>query len=314
MIKRIQNKVAGSRLTLAVTSLYGVGIWGVSGLVSQGWWIQFICFALATYLMVELNNSNALIRIYSRTVSSAFIILSGVLCFLFPIMEVGISELCLVASLLTLFHTYQDKATMGWTFYTFLLLGLVSLLWVHVFWLVPFYWIAMLYFISSLSWRNFFASLIGLVLPYWFLAAGVFIRYKGDFALFTDHFAPLATFPIPIDYSGLTIPQKLSYGFVLLLSITGIIHFFRTSYNDRLRVRQTYECLILFNVASLAFIAILPQHYNLFIEMAIITASPLIAHFITLTNTRITNIAFFVIIGTALILTGLHLWMSSFIF
>jgi hypothetical protein len=45
---------------------------------------------------------------------------------------------------------------------------------------------------------------------------------------------------------------------------------------------------------------------------AIILTSPLIGHFIALTNTKITNIAFYVILITALLLTGFNLWTSSF--
>ena len=41
----------------------------------------------------------------------------------------------------------------------------------------------------------------------------------------------------------------------------------------------------------------------------IITVSPLIGHFISLTSTRITNIAFFVIIAITVLITGFNLWM-----
>ena len=80
MLKRTQNKVAESRFTLSVVVAYAIAIWLVSGMlipqlplttegIRQGAWIPFVCFMVSAYLMVELNNSNALIRIYSRTVS-----------------------------------------------------------------------------------------------------------------------------------------------------------------------------------------------------------------------------------------------------
>ena len=68
MIKRIQNKVAESRFTLPAVAVYGGIIWLLCGLFPQQWWLQFTLFAVSTYLMVELNNSNVLIRIYSRSV------------------------------------------------------------------------------------------------------------------------------------------------------------------------------------------------------------------------------------------------------
>ena len=42
----------------------------------------------------------------------------------------------------------------------------------------------------------------------------------------------------------------------------------------------------------------------------IITTAPLIAHFIALTHTKVTNIAFCVLTGLTLLLTAYNLWMS----
>ncbi|MDR9825015.1 hypothetical protein RCJ22_05260, partial [Vibrio sp. FNV 38] len=86
MIKRTQNHVAESRFTLPVVVLYAIAVWLASGLLIpsvpitseglwKGAWVQFVCFFVSAYVLVELNNSNALIRIYSRTVSCSFIVL-----------------------------------------------------------------------------------------------------------------------------------------------------------------------------------------------------------------------------------------------
>lgn len=311
-VRRVQNRVAESRLTLPVTVLFGIVLWLLCGMIQHHWWIQFVCFGLSTYLMMEFNSINALIRIYSRAVSAAFIILCGVSCYLFPSLEAAITMLCLTASMLTLYKTFQDQQTVGWTFYTFLLIGLVTLLKVHAFWLVPLYWLVMAACLSSLGWRTFFSSLMGLVLPYFYLAAVVLYRYKGDFTPFTDHFLPLLDIRFPYDYTQIPLPQILTYAFLLVLTITGIVHFLRTSYNDRIRIRQFYYSFMIFDLSMLILIALQPQHFELLILMAVITTSPLIAHFIALTHTRITNIAFYVIVITALTLIGIHVWMSSF--
>ena len=84
---QLQKIVAGSRLTLPVTVLYGLVIWFISGVIQHQWWIQMACYVLATYLMILLNNFNALIRVYSRAITSAFIILSCLASFLFPSLE-----------------------------------------------------------------------------------------------------------------------------------------------------------------------------------------------------------------------------------
>ena len=113
MIKRTQNKIAESRTTLPVVVSYAILIWMAAGLLTHNWWIQFACFLVSSYLMVELNNQNALIRIYSRMVSCSFLVLSCAGNFLFPSLEVALGQLCFICFLLLLFRTYQDKASPG---------------------------------------------------------------------------------------------------------------------------------------------------------------------------------------------------------
>lgn len=42
--------------------------------------------------------------------------------------------------------------------------------------------------------------------------------------------------------------------------------------------------------------------------MAIVCTAPLLAHFFALTSTKTTNVAFFVVVGGLLLLTGYSLW------
>ena len=53
-----------------------------------------------------------------------------------------------------------------------------------------------------------------------------------------------------------------------------------------------------------------PQTEDIMLRTMIITTSPLIGHFVSLTHTRITNIAFFVILAVSLVLTILSIWVS----
>jgi hypothetical protein len=308
---QLQKIAAGSRLTLPVTVLYGLVIWFISGVIQHQWWIQMACYVLATYLMILLNNFNALIRVYSRAITSAFIILSCVASFLFPSLEGGIVTVGFVASLLTIFATYQNREATGWIYYTFLILGLASVAKVHLLMLIPIYWILMI-FLSSISLRTFIASLLGLLTPYWFWITAVLIVYKGNFGSFTSHFLPLTEVDFFYSYDSIPLSHYLTYAFLVILTITGIIHFLRTSYNDKIRTRQLYYSIMFFDIVVLILLPLFPQYDDLLLRPAIILTSPLIGHFIALTNTKITNIAFYIILITALLLTGFNLWTSSF--
>jgi hypothetical protein len=310
---QLQKIVAGSRITLPVTVFYGLAIWLISGVIQHEWWIQLGCHALACYLMILFHNVYALIRVYSRAITSAFIVLSGVACFLFPSLEGGIVNVGIVASLQTLFATYQDREAAGWTYYTFLILGLASLAKVHLLVFIPIYWILMI-FLSSLSLRTFIASLLGLLTPYWIWITGVVLLYKDDLSLFTGHFQPFADITFFTAYDSIPISHYLTYAFLVILAVTGIVHFLRTSYNDKIRTRQFYYSIMFFDIVILTLLPLFPQYHDLLFRPAIILTSPLIGHFIALTHTKFTNIAFYVILIAALVLTGFNLWTSSFIF
>lgn len=308
-MKRIQNKVAESRRALPVAILYSVAVWFLAGLVQEQWWIQFFCFALASFLMVELNRINVLIRIYSRMVSVAFIVLSSAAVFLFPSIVGAIVQLCFIASLATLYNCYQDKATPGWTFYTFLCLGIASIVDIHILFFVPVFWLMMAAIVYSLCWRTFIASLLGLLTPYWFWTAWTLWQENGDPTSILQHFSDLASFQVPYDLT-LTTPQLLLLALVTALGLIGSIHFLRTSYLDKIRTRQLYYSFFIIGLSAMVFLILQPQHYDMLTRIMIIAASPLIGHFIALTRTRFTNIAFLIITGAIFILTAVNLWIS----
>jgi len=322
-VKRIQNRVSESRFTLPAVMAYAIAIWLASGLLipsipitpselQRGAWGQFVCFLVTAYLMVELNNSNALIRIYSRTVSSSFIVLFCAGSFLFSSIGGAVTQLCMVAFYLSFFRTYQDKQSPGWTYYAFLCIGLASMVFVQMFFYVPFLWGMMFFRLTALGWRTFFASLIGLLTPYWFALPVVI--YQGDFMSAVDHFTALADFQFPNIFTLLTVNKLLLFILVVVLGFTGTIHYWRNQSADSIRIRMLYGIFIQMWLLTAVFTILQPQHFDMLIRILIISVSPLIAHFLSLTYTRITNIAFYVICGACLLLTLLNLWMPSLTF
>ena len=105
------------------------------------------------------------------------------------------------------------------------------------------------------------------------------------------------------------LSQVLVFALVTSLSVTGMVHYFRTSSRDNIRIRQLFYSLIILNIFSTLLLIVQPQHYDTMMRVMIITASPLIGHFISLTRTRVTNIVFFVIITITVLLTAFNLWM-----
>ena len=113
----------------------------------------------------------------------------------------------------------------------------------------------------------------------------------------------------PIDYTVLSLPRILFFVLMVGLGITGTVHFVRTSSRDKIRTRQLYYSFILLGTVAILLLALQPQLYDLMIRVLLITTSPLIGHFVALTSTKVTNIAFLTIVAVVLALTVYCLWM-----
>ena len=278
----------------------------MSGLFSHNLWGQFACFLVSTYLMVELNNSNALIRIYSRMMSCSYILLVCMSPFLFHSTSTMLLSICTIATFIALFITYQDKQSMGWTFYGFTSLGIASVIDVRMLYFAPVLWVAMVFYLRSMTLRTFLTSIFGLLCPYWFLS--LYLIYTDDFTPAIEHFSQLARFGRVADITGLPLNMLLSTGLTFILGVTGIVHYVRNRINDKTRTRMLFNTFILVDIASMVFIILQPQLYMPLLTMMIITTSPLIAHFIALTDTRITNWSFMAIVLAVLSLTLINIF------
>lgn len=307
--KRLQNIVAESRLMLPFAALVTIGACYMYGLVADMLWMQMICLILSTYLLFELNRTNELLRVRSQMVSSMFLLLFSATVFLFPDLRSEILELCAIAFYIMLFHCYQQRKSSGWVFYGFFCLGLASMVFVQVLYYVPLLWILMLHNLRALNLKTFFASLLGIVTPYWFVA--VYYLYMGEYHFFIDHFSELGAFRPLWDYADVTEQQYVSFGWTVFLALIGIIHYLNQGYHDKTRTRMLYGVLMVVDVLTVAFLVLQPQHYAQLMPLILVNTAPLAAHYMTLTHSWLTNLSFFLIIIITLVVTAYHIWMPS---
>ena len=257
--------------------------------------------------MVELNNTNALLHIYSRMVSASFLALTCTAVFLFPSLR---SSLCMLSFILfctIIFHTYQDKESPGLTYFAFLCLGIASLMFIQVLFFIPFLWLMMRFKLMAFSWRMLWASLLGIITPYWFLIG--WAVYTNRFDAFIDHFVSIAHFEPLFQYQHLTLNQLIVFGWVAIVALLGIAHYASQSVLDKIRTRMIYHIFMTLDLLIAVFIILQPQHFDILLYLMIVCTSPLIAHFAAHTHSRISNIAFNIIIFITLLITAVNLWM-----
>lgn len=307
IVKRFQNRVAESRIALPVTGVYALAVCALGGLFTEQLWVQFVLLAVSSFLMMELNNVNALIRIYSRMVSCSYLVLAVMSHFLFVDVRCGIVQACFIAFYLFLFSAYQDSRAMGRVFYAFMMLGIASTMFVQILFFVPVVWVLLCTNLMVRSFRAFISSLFGLLLPYWFLIA--YHLYVGDVDTYFDHFLEIADFGPVLGWMEMPLAHILTAVYVAVLSVVGMIHFRLNNYKDKIRTRMLFEIFSVMAIAAIVFMILQPQHINYLLALLIVSASPMIGHYIALTNTFITNISFYVMLALTFILTCLNLWM-----
>lgn len=274
----------------------------VLGMVDAG---ALICLFLSAFLMMLLNNTHALIRIFSRMVSCAFLMMAVMCVKQFKHTEEAIVCLCYVLFFTFLFKAYQDKQAVGRVFYAFAMIGIMSVFHVQVLFFVPVLWIVLFSNIMAGGWRTLSASLLGLIAPYWALVAHDL--YCHDLDRLVVRFTGFDIFGNLADFSVLTVHDTVSVTVVALLCIIGIIHFYRTSYRDKIQVRMYYESFAMLSLLTMLFIVLQPQNTQWLLLMLMVSTSPLIGHFVALTDTRLTNACFILTVVGMIAITAYNL-------
>lgn len=307
--KRLQNTLAESRLMLPFAVAVTLVAVYLCGAITNCLWMQSLCLGISAYLMVELSNTHQLIRVFGMMVPTMYLLLVCVSPILFPDLGAEIMLLCSIAIYSMLFRCYQMRQSQGLVFYGFFCLGISSLIFVQVLYYVPILWIMLYYHLRTMSGKTFCASLLGIFAPYWF-AIGYYM-YAYDFSAFLAHFEVLFSFGPLFDHTHLGEHEILSIVWLLLLSLIGIIHYVRQGYHDKIRTRMYYGMFIIIDILTFVFLVLQPQHYLFLMPIIIVNTSPLIAHYLSLTGTWLTNITFHFIILVTLLIIFYNTWMPS---
>lgn len=305
---RFQNKVAASYLTLPVAALLSTILWWSEGIFSQNLVFGWLVCGLMTYLWVETNNTYSLLRVRSRMTPALYALLMGAMFFLHPLQDSSFVACSMLISYYLLFGAYQQSHAILPLFHAFLFISIGSLFFPQVLYFVPFYlWYSLLH-LRALTWRTFWAAMTGLLLPYWFMAGYYF--YWGDFGPFLEHIGKLTAFqPLdPTNSSCWDLLRISSVSYVAFFSLVGILHYVRTSFNDKIRTRMYLYILMTQELLIMAFLLLQPVHFNILSGLLFMNSVPFISHYFALTHSRFSQILFILFILGFIVLAAINLW------
>lgn len=309
--KRFQNKVATSSFTLPVATLITLGLWALGGAGDPFIWLGLIPTGITAYLLLELNNRNALIRIRSRLTTALYLVLTACNPILHPYKDIEWVVVCVTIAYYLLFMSYQKTKASGYIFHAFTFIGIGCLFFPQLIFFVPFYYLAMIIQLRSFTLRSLLASILGMILPFWLKIGWEF--YQDGPRNISMNLKEFCYVSHP-NLSFLNEHQWVTFGLIALFSLIAILHYTRTNFNDKIRTRMLLYVIIIQEFVITAFLLLQPQHYDVLIHLLIMNSSPLIAHYFTLTNSRTTNIIFIIFISLLIFITIYNTWIPSFIF
>ena len=277
-------------------------VWLIPDLADWHLWLGLVLTGFTAYLLMELNNRNALLRIRSRMVSTTYLALMLACPHLHAWSTSTVLPLCYGASYFLLFASYQKNRAEGYVFHSFLFASVASLFFPPFLVLMVGFYFSMIFQLRNFTGRTFMAGLLGMLVPYWFVAALSIWENRLDtaFLYLEEWFAPA----LP-DYSCLTLPQLITAGILLCMAFMSVIHFFHTAYNDKIRTRMLFYVLATQEFILIAGMLLLPAHFDEQLCLFIVSSSAFIAHYYALARGRFFNFWFNL---SLLIIAGLTLF------
>ncbi|MCR5313946.1 MAG: hypothetical protein K6E54_10000 [Bacteroidaceae bacterium] len=271
------------------------GIWSyVPQYVQTGYTgaiLGMVLTAFTVYSMVEFSNTMVLLNTNSNMISCLLILLMSFSLCLHTFQPVHIIIFANILSYYALFSSYQNENPVL-SFITHLMIAISSLIFPKLILLSIITWFIQLQ-LNSLTPRAFIASLLAIMVPYWFFF--VFAVCNDRIDIFTNFIDQL----IEYNPTGITTisKQQLLVGFYIALTlIAGIIDYWMTNNDDRIRQRIIYNVLVFHSIIIVILAFLLPQCFNVFLGLLALDASILGGRFWVVTNNQFSHY-FFIIMG-----------------
>lgn len=303
----LQYQIATGRFTLPVAILLSLL---TGGILCQSWthMLSLSICVLITGLMIEMNTTFALIRTRS-TLPPALFLVTFVLCpFLYTYSAESWFPLLFAGMLSALFRSYESRHASSPIFHAFLFIGIGSWLFPACLFFVPFLYLHMIG-LRSFSARTFFAGLVGLSLPYWFILG--YSTYIGEPSLLLSPFHTLAQSWKP-DYTVLSLPQYISWGIFFTLALVSSIQNYQVSRQDKVQTRIMIQSLRFTGAEVMLLMLWQPQHFNALFPVILLIGSIMHGHLFALLFNRFTRYFFLSVLFLTFIVGIFNIWMHSF--
>jgi hypothetical protein len=310
-LKKFQTNVATGSLTLPVVAFLCLFLWGITS-YSQSWnqLISLAITAFTGYLMIESNTSFTLIRTRTLLPACIYCFLVSSLYFFHPFDWKLLVPPAFLLSLINLFRSYESNEAATSIFHSFLFISWISWVFPPILFFVPLFFFGMIPF-RSFSVKSIWASLLGILTPYWFLLGYAFCTEQME--LFKAKLHPLMVL-YPIDYSAVSPYEGVIACIITILLLVGTVHYWNVSYMDKTRTRVFLSFMSIAGLWATLIGILQPVHIREIMQIQLIIMGFLNAHLFTLTQSRFSSITFIVTFVVFILIMCSSLWMQFFNF
>ncbi|MDR2498024.1 MAG: hypothetical protein LBD28_01135 [Tannerellaceae bacterium] len=191
-----------------------------------------------------------------------------------PLNAASLAMFCLILAFYQILKTYRDPDCIANIYNASLLLGVGSLLWIHLLWFVPVFWWGM-YSLKSMSIRGILASLTGLATVYWFLAG--WCVWTRSFDALHGPFLSLTMISRP-ELNGIRTADWIFMIAMIILAGASILNIFIHEYDESVRTRQFLFFTIIIALISFSLALVYEQQRIEFLGLSCMPLAILASH------------------------------------
>lgn len=278
----------------------------VSGLDINGWILSVGSVTLA-FVLQKFSNENGLIRVRSWMLPTVYILFCTATHF---VLKLDLSLLCIPFYAIAfnfLLQSYQQPHAERWIFSAFLLLGLGCLFYVPLLWMIPVFLLIMLAQLHTLNMRTLSAAFLALFIVAEFVL--IYFYQTNQSEIVFSLWPILQQFKLPVLISW-KLNEVLSFMIIMFLFIISFIHYFYTSYDDKIHTRLCFNVLIFQDLAILGLFLFRPQDVNVTMQLLLFGITPVVAHYFIFSKGVIANILFIYSMILLILLYIIGTWSS----
>lgn len=308
-MRRLQKEISTSRLSWPIAAMTSLLFWFIAWIEDNVTVLPIAMLLITGLQMMWMNHLFALIRIFSRMIASSFIVFTTAMIIVPDIgglqFEATFLQFCLICFLILFFSCYQYPKAQGVILYAFLMIGLASLAFKQILFIVPILWLLTGFCMVTFSTKIWLSSIFGIGLPYLFV-----FTYYMMVGTPSEEMTLLHNWEFckAFSFSGISTTAIVSFSATSLLSTLGIVHLIREGHKDKVRTRMMYQIFIAIAVFSFAMTLIQPAHIIQYTALQLISTSAMVGRFFAMTDSKQSNITFITITVLSYLLTIYNLF------